>query len=387
MGTVSAPVSLTPVSLDLDTPSLTDIMKAGQGPNCAGRSMASKSREEDRPPMTAEPLKTLFHPFACGAIDLPVSSARVLFLGALGSFRKSADFPAGVACVQGFRPDFLALQRAGLAVSPVPEGSGYDVALVLAGRHRGQNETRLAEALERMVPGGLVVVAGGKEDGIGGLVKRVSGLLAVEDRLPKYHGTAFWLRRPYEVADAVAALRAGNGRKTVEDRFVAASGMFSHEAVDAGSRLLAAGLPADIKGSVADFCAGWGYLAAEIGRRCPSVARIDLYEADWESLEAAKANLAGFAAARFFWQDLAAEPVTERYDAIVMNPPFHRGRAAEPMIGRDMIRAAASALRKGGRLFMVANRELPYEATLGRHFAQWRETAREGGFKTFVATC
>jgi len=335
--------------------------------------------------MTAEPLKTLFHPFACGALEPPAPSARALFLGAPGAFRRSADFPAGVACVQGFRPDFLALQRAGFAVSPVPEGSGYDVALVLTGRHRGQNEMRVAEALERTAPGGLVVVAGGKEDGIGGLVRRVSTLLPVEDRLPKYHGAAFWLRRPSDVAGATAALRAGNGPQALEGGFVAASGMFSHAAVDAGSRLLAEGLPTDLDGAVADFCAGWGFISAAIARRCPSVARIDLYEADWESLEAAKANLAGVAGTRFFWQDLATEPVSERYDAIVMNPPFHRGRAAEPGIGRDMIKAAAGALRRGGRLFMVANRELPYESALGELFAQWRETAREGGFKTFVA--
>ena len=336
--------------------------------------------------MTAEPLKTLFHPFACGALDLPAPASRALFLGAPGSFRKPAGFPAAIACVQGFRPDFLALQRAGFAVSPVPEGDGYDVALVLAGRHRGQNEMRLAEALERTSPGGLVLVAGAKDDGIGGLVKRVSGLMAVEGRLPKYHGTVFWLRRPGGVADAVAALRAGNGPTRVVGRFVAARGLFPHDAVDAGSGLLESMLPGDLAGKGADFCAGWGYLAAEIARRSSSVARIDLYDADYESLEAAKANLAGFASARFFWHDLAAEPVTERYDAIVMNPPFHRGRAAEPGIGREMIRTAAAALRKGGRLFMVANRELPYEAMLGELFAVWRETAREGGFKTFVAT-
>lgn len=336
--------------------------------------------------MTAEPVKTLFHPFACGALELPSQDARVLFLGAPGSFRAPDGFPAAIDCVQGFRPDFLALRRAGFSVSPAAEGDGYDAALVLAGRHRGQNETRIAEALESTAPGGLVVVAGAKEDGIGGLATRISGLLAVEDRLPKYHGTAFWLRRPDDVAEAVAALRAGNGPVLVEDRFRTAPGMFSHEAVDAGSRLLAAGLPADIKGSVADFCAGWGYLSAEVARRCAGVARIDLYEADWQSLEAAKANLAGVAGTRFFWQDLAAEPAAERYDAIVMNPPFHRGRAAEPGLGRAMIGAAAAALRKGGRLFMVANRELPYEAALAELFATWRETAREGGFKTFFAT-
>ena len=59
------------------------------------------------------------------------------------------------------------------------------------------------------------------------------------------------------------------------------------------------------------------------------------------SLEAAKANLAERRASTpgFFWHDLLAEPVERRYDAIVMNPPFHQGRAAEPEIGAGMIAA------------------------------------------------
>ena len=71
---------------------------------------------------------------------------------------------------------------------------------------------------------------------------------------------------------------------------------------------------------------------------------IDLYEADFASLEAARTNLAGIGASRprFFWHDLAAEPVDDRYDAIVMNPPFHQGRAAEPEIGQADRRAAVA---------------------------------------------
>ena len=69
-----------------------------------------------------------------------------------------------------------------------------------------------------------------------------------------------------------------------------------------------------------------------------------------------------------------------------MNPPFHRGRAAEPGIGQRLIGVAAKALRRGGRLFMVANRQLPYEETLEAEFAQWREITRDGGFKVLAAT-
>ena len=88
-------------------------------------------------------------------------------------------------------------------------------------------------------------------------------------------------------------------------------------------------------------------------------------------------NLAGISqsiARNFFWIDLLSEPVERRYDAIVMNPPFHRSRAAEPEIGAGMIRAAAKALKPGGRLFMVANRQLPYEPILSAAFSSHAET-------------
>ncbi len=40
--------------------------------------------------------------------------------------------------------------------------------------------------------------------------------------------------------------------------------MFSHDRIDAGSRLLAECLPETAKGVAADFGAGWGYLAAQL---------------------------------------------------------------------------------------------------------------------------
>jgi 16S rRNA (guanine1207-N2)-methyltransferase len=68
-----------------------------------------------------------------------------------------------------------------------------------------------------------------------------------------------------------------------------------------------------------------------------------------------------------------------------MNPPFHQGRAADPGIGQQIIRAAAKALKKGGRLMMVANRQLPYEAILQAEFTDWQELARNSGFKVLAA--
>ncbi|TIP26782.1 MAG: class I SAM-dependent methyltransferase [Mesorhizobium sp.] len=335
--------------------------------------------------MSAEPLKTLFHPVEAEAVSLPRKGERVLFLGAEPGFSLPAGFDAALHLVQGFRPHFRALQGAGFTVTPGPEGEGFDLALVLAGRHRGQNELRIAEAIDRVKPGGLTVVAGAKDDGIASLRKRIDELVPLDGHLPKHHGIAFWFHRPADAAVA-AALRAANPALLVEGRFHTAPGMFSFDRIDAGSRLLVDNLPGDLRGSVADFCAGWGYVAAEVAARSPGISALDLYEADFDALEAAKGNL-GNAAAQpgFFWIDLLSEPVERRYDAIAMNPPFHRSRAAEPEIGAGMIRTAVKALKPGGRLFMVANRQLPYEPVLAAAFSSHAEIARDGMFKVFAA--
>ena len=106
------------------------------------------------------------------------------------------------------------------------------------------------------------------------------------------------------------------------------------------------------------------------------------------SLEAARSNLKGSGdrpKLGFFWLDLAAEKVGRTYDLVVMNPPFHHARAAEPGIGRSMILAAATALRPGGRLLMVHNRGLPYERSLQAAFSEVTEIAADASFRVVQA--
>ena len=63
----------------------------------------------------------------------------------------------------------------------------------------------------------------------------------------------------------------------------------------------------------------------------------------------------------------------------------------EPVIQRDalclqpFVRIAQQALRKGGVLWVVANRHLPYEAALAEGFKTFSQRADKGGFKVFEA--
>lgn len=329
--------------------------------------------------------KTLFHPFEAGELALPGKDSQVLFLGAEPGFRLPEGFGGQLTVVQGFRPSFLELERRGLRVIPQLDQGVYDVALVQGGRHRGRNEHWIGEAVAGLRSGGLIVVAASKKNGGDSLRKRMAKLLPLDGHQSKHHGIVFWFARPDR------PLPAADDAAAVEGGFQTAPGMFSHGRIDPGSRLLAAHLPANIKGAVADLGAGWGYLSAQVLERADDKATLHLYEADFESCAAARANLArhgaGTPRAEIFWRDVTSEPLERTYDLIVMNPPFHRtGHGADPAIGIAMIAAAARGMKKGGRLYLVANSALPYERALSASFPRVEEIAREGGYKVIVAT-
>lgn len=332
--------------------------------------------------MSRDALKTLYHPFAAGLVALPTAGQRYLFLGAEAGQRVPEGFEAEIDAVQPLRPLFRALEAARLKVTPTIEGEAYDGALVLCTKHKGENENRIAEALRLVRDGGLIVIAGGKEDGIQSLRKRMDRYEFGGDHAPKYHGVAFWFSRPSDATAAVKALAAHSVR--VDGRFTAAPGMFSHDRVDEGSELLASRIPEDFRGHAADFGAGWGYLSILLAERAPGAKGIDLFEADYNALEAAKENVAENCPnmpARFFWQDLTCEAPRDHYDLIVMNPPFHEGHAADHGLGAAMIRMAAKSLKSGGRLMLVANRGLPYEPVLKEAFKESGELCRNARFK------
>lgn len=336
--------------------------------------------------MGREAVKTLFHPFAADMLPLPTADQKFLFLGAEAGSALPEGFEAEIVSFQGLRHLYRELQAYGSNVAPVVKGEDYDGALILCGKHKGENENRVAEALQRVITGGIIVIAGAKEDGIASLRKHLMKLGLEVGSTPKYHGIALWFARPENASDYIAKLK--HDVVTVDGRFTAMPGMFSHDRIDDGSELLASRLPTDFDGNAADFGAGWGYLSVMLAHNSPRTARIDLFEADYNALEFAKSNMLENnpkLTARFFWQDLVNEPPKEKYDMIIMNPPFHSGHAAEPALGQAMIKTAAGALRSGGKLYLVANRGMPYETILAQEFRTSSEVCRNSRFKILTA--
>jgi len=75
-----------------------------------------------------------------------------------------------------------------------------------------------------------------------------------------------------------------------------------------------------------------------------------------------------------------------KYDFIVMNPPFHLTRKAEPDIGKSFIKQANELLLPKGQLWMVANRQLAYETTLDSYFTTVNSITETPQFKVINAS-
>jgi 16S rRNA (guanine1207-N2)-methyltransferase len=161
-------------------------------------------------------------------------------------------------------------------------------------------------------------------------------------------------------------------------------GVFSWNRIDLGSALLMDHLP-DLKGRGADLGAGLGLLAHSV-LRSDAVTSLTLVELDGRAVDCAKRNVTD-PRATVLHADVRKlnDASLKGLDFIVMNPPFHEGGAEDKALGQAFLKTAASLLHKGGMLYAVANRHLPYEATLKEHFRRVALIAEGDGFKVFEA--
>ena len=286
-----------------------------------------------------------------------------------------------VQVVQGFWPDHDAFKRAGFDTTVVLAGP-YSAVMVCLPRAKSEARAMIAAAVAAVAPGGLVLIDGQKTDGVDSLLRDCRTRAAVSDPVNKAHGKLFWFTAPDAAVFADWAALAEP--QTIEAGFRTVPGVFSADGIDPGSMALAAALPAKLGGRVADLGAGWGYLTSEILKR-GGVKEVHLVEADHAALEAAKLNITD-PRAKFHWGDVPRFHPAQKMETVVMNPPFHTARTADPALGAAFIKAAGAMLVPSGVLWMVANRHLPYERVLAEVFREVEEAGGTGAFKIYRAS-
>lgn len=298
-----------------------------------------------------------------------------------------------LAC-EGSAPALAVLDESGFryreAVPGDDLGQHAQVALILAGdRGNSYIAAQLAWAHACTRPGGTLWLAGDRDKGYDRYVRQAAAAFGDGETVARDDGlrVARLTRRP----GPTPAQPPGDTYDWDGLSVVARPGVFSAARLDRGTELLLGhlnGWPLDGL-RVLDLGCGAGIIGAAAARQGAAATLLD---ADLQSVRSAEATLsANGLTGEVLHSDvdsalLGREEGSEgTFDVALSNPPFHVGRGMVLDVTREFVRAAWRQLRPGGRLLLVANDFLPYEALL----EDWQDTQRpahDQGFKLLTAT-
>lgn len=272
--------------------------------------------------------------------------------------------------------------------TPWPTGGPYAASLIRLPRSREALELALHAAASVTRSGGWIAVYGAKDEGIASTPRRLEPLLTEVATVANARRCRVLVGR-WEGREGRpdTRFRLEGWRRTAPVLlgdgpipWVSYPGTFAGGELDPGTALLVRHLPGLPPGCrVLDFAAGTGVLAAALLRR-DATTRPTLVEPDALAREAARENVPG---ARF----LSAEEWGggESFQAVVSNPPYHRGKEESLEVVESLIRQTPGVLAPGGELRVVVQRRLPVEGLLREAFTEVEAVADEGPYRVWRA--
>jgi 16S rRNA (guanine1207-N2)-methyltransferase len=284
------------------------------------------------------------------------------------------------------------LRRAGPGSPPAavrrwPPQGPFDCVLLRLPAARDELEMATHACLGVLAPTGSLIVYGGNDEGIrsaAGVIGKCSGPVAT--LAARGHGRVLAARAPRDRSALRGALADWRQETQLQiggrtRSWISYPGMFAAGRIDAATGLLIANLPSLARGArLLDFGCGSGVIGAsalyENAAHAGALA-LDLLDNDAVALAAAGENVPEgrtlLAAA------LAGAP--RGYDAILSNPPLHRGIARDLGLLADLIGEAPRHLAPGGALIIVVQRAIDAGRLMQAHLAGVANLAQNAGFR------
>ncbi|MFA5496490.1 MAG: methyltransferase [Porticoccaceae bacterium] len=248
-----------------------------------------------------------------------------------------------------------------------------------------------------LAPGGRLILAGGKQEGIKTFAKTLAARLGGDARLEK-HGTRYLLTlhrgpqpgpplddRDYPTLRPVLEL---DGSPVLSK-----PGLFGWDRIDAGSALLAEQLPAFFNNekqaastapprTLLDLGCGYGYLSL-MAARCGDF-RITATDNCAAALLACERNLVAHGIDGEVIASDAGDTLDGPFDTLLCNPPFHQGFQNDRRLTDKFIAAARRLLHPRGRALFVVNNFVPLEGLAAGMFGRVQVMVNNGRFKVIV---
>lgn len=287
-----------------------------------------------------------------GGVDLPANVAACADVVAIRLPREKASFR------QLLWDAFGLLKRGGLCYLSGANNEGVRPAV---------------EAMERLF-GNARVIAHGNRHRVGESTKRADEPAAVDHIASPFLDHDVFRGIPVQL----------RGREMM---LFSRPGVFSWDHLDEATAILAGMMHVEPGEAVLDLGCGTGALGT-VAALLSSGGRVRMLDVDVEAVRCATRTAAHASAVcvEVYASDGAAAVLDECFDVVATNPPFHAGRATDLGVPRRFIEHAWTVLAPGGRLYLVANRTLPYEREVQKRFGNMRLLHDGPRFKVITAT-
>ncbi len=244
-------------------------------------------------------------------------------------------------------------------------------------------------ALYALKTGGKLYVVGAKDRGILSIAKRMQALFRNVETLEISKGFRVVCSHKHGGAQDIAPNTLASVKLAPElfEPGDLVSQVFAHGMLDEGTRLLLEALdgqhvrPDD---EALDIGCGAGMIGLHIAK-IASKGQVTMVDVSLAAVALARQNVAesGLSNIRVLPSDGAQAVLSERFDLVVTNPPFHQGGIQTTAIAERFMHEAAQVLRPRGRFYLVANRFLKYEPVLRACFREVREVGGDNRYKVF----
>ncbi|MCQ4258532.1 class I SAM-dependent methyltransferase [Stutzerimonas stutzeri] len=273
--------------------------------------------------------------------------------------------------------------RCTFAIEPPPV---FDTAVLFLPKSRELTEY-LLNALAARLAGGLLYLVGEKRAGIERAARQLAPFGGAR-KLDSARHCQLWQVRVTNTPE-VPNLEQLAQRFELELsdgplQIVSLPGVFSHGRLDRGTALLLDHLNELLPGRLLDFGCGAGIIGASLKRRYPE-SEVVMLDVDAFAVESSRMTLLA--------NQLQAEVIAgDGIDAapgdcaaIVSNPPFHQGVHTHYEASETLLQRAATHLRPGGELRLVANTFLKYPPLIEAHLGRCETMISADGFRIYRA--
>jgi 16S rRNA (guanine1207-N2)-methyltransferase len=163
-------------------------------------------------------------------------------------------------------------------------------------------------------------------------------------------------------------------------------GVFSQKKLDVGTALLLDNLPKSMQGNVLDFGCGAGVISCFIGKKFADT-ELSLLDVSALAIASAKRTLILNGLTGNVFASNSLSNVTENYQHIVSNPPFHQGTQTSYQATEDFLQGIKKHLtankQQKSDITIVANSFLQYLPIMQQHIGKTDAIARQQGFTIY----